>query len=82
MSTTAPTPTPKLINISLDDLRIIRRALLAANEVIENTYGHDDDGERVDEPGEDSAADIVEQLANIEYSIDEAMDAVNAVLPD
>lgn len=53
-------------------------ALQAVLRVIEMTYGHDEDGERIeDEPDpEFSAADVVEALCNIELLVSSACDAI------
>ena len=45
-------------------------ALVSVADVIEATYGHDEDGERIpNEPGDASAADIVEMLCNVEGAV-------------
>jgi len=51
----------------------ISGALSEVEEVVEMTYGHDDDGERLEDEGCDSAADVVEALCNVEGSVVEAM---------
>lgn len=53
-------------------------ALNRIGEIIEATYGHDEHGERDDdaEP-EESAADIVEKLANAGLLFDEAIEALD-----
>ena len=54
----------------------ILAALAAVQQVIENTYAHDEDGDRTEEEPEFSAADIVEQLCNLELIVDEAAEIV------
>jgi hypothetical protein len=51
-----------------------RRALVAVRDVIECTYAHNEQGQRLDEPSEHSAADIVEMLCNIEFLVSEALE--------
>lgn len=59
-----------------DGLDSIISALTAVGNVIECTYDHDNEtGERIDEQGEHSAADIVEMLSNIELEVEDAMQA-------
>lgn len=55
------------------EMAAIRTALDNTMDVIENTYAHDADGERDESADPDcSAADIVEQLCDIEHNVDEA----------
>lgn len=56
----------------------ITRALNRMGEIIEATYGHDEHGDRDEdaEPNE-SAADIVERLANAGLLFDEASEALD-----
>ena len=60
------------------EMAAIRTALDNTMDVIESTYAHDDDGERDESAEPDcSAADIVEQLCEIELNVDEAYGYVN-----
>ncbi len=53
-------------------LQSIISALESVNEIVECTYATDEEtGERIDEPGEHSAADIVEMLCGAEISFSE-----------
>ena len=56
----------------------ITQALNRMGEIIEASYGHDEHGER-DEDAEpdESAADIVERLANAGLLFDEAIEALD-----
>lgn len=59
-----------------DGLDSIISALTAVGKVIECTYDHDSEtGERIDEPGEHSGADIVNMLSEIELDVEDAMQA-------
>ena len=56
-----------------DRLDAIISALDSVNRIIECTYDHDSEtGERLDEPGEHSAADIVAMICNIETEVCDA----------
>lgn len=59
-------------------LAVALAALKSVAEIIENTYAHDDDGERIDDAGEYSAADIVEQVCNAENEVSEAIALLEA----
>lgn len=54
-------------------MKTILNALRNVESIIEQTYDHDEDGERLDEAGLASAADIVEMLCGIEGVIDDAI---------
>ena len=54
----------------------IRKALESAQDVVDATFAHDEDGERIDEQGEHSAADIVQMLCNLEPVLEEAIEVI------
>jgi hypothetical protein len=58
--------------------QLARHALEQVWLLIDQTYGRDQDtGERLDnEPGDLSAADVVERLCNLEICVGEALDAL------
>lgn len=73
-------PVARKDSISTANARLIAaspdllEALRSVARIIENTYGHDEEtGERIDEPGDYSAADIVEQLCGIEGLVSDAI---------
>lgn len=71
-----------IIRDNTKGLAAIRAALAQVSDVIECTYGHEDDedgeSQRLDdEPGEDSAADIVEKLCNVELAVTEAIELLD-----
>ena len=56
-----------------DRLDAIISALGSVNRIIKCTYNHDSEiGERLDEPGEHSAADIVAMICDIETEVCDA----------
>lgn len=62
-----------ILRDNTDRLDTIISALHSVNRIIECTYDHDcETGERLDEPGEHSAADIVEMICNIETEVCDA----------
>ncbi len=68
--------------ISNARLIILRNALTSVESVIEDTYAHDENGERTglnDEP-EKSAADIFEYVCNLEMQVSEAIDVVRIAM--
>ena len=56
----------------------IVQALFKTLDVIEATYGQDENGERDDSEPHESAADIVERLLNIELLVSSAVDQLYA----
>lgn len=51
----------------------VMAALKSVQSIIEDTYAHDDDGDRTDEDNPTSPNDTVEALMGIEGEIDEAI---------
>ena len=49
-------------------------------DIIEKTYAHDEKGRRLEEAGDCSAADIVEQLCEIEGVINGAADILKSLV--
>jgi hypothetical protein len=65
-----------ILRDNTDGLDAIISALDSVSNIIECTYDHDSEtGERIDEPGEYSGADIVEMICNIEIEVCEAFEA-------
>lgn len=65
-----------ILRDNTDGLDAIISALDSVSNIIECTYDHDSEtGERIDEPGEYSGADIVEMICNIEIEVSEAFEA-------
>ena len=54
----------------------IKAALEAIKGIIECTYDHDEDGERLDEQGDHSSSDIQEMLCNVEGLVDDALESI------
>lgn len=68
--------TPGIIGSVRPDVPLneVLLALVSVADVIEATYGHDDEGERIpNEPGDASAADIVEMLCGTERAVNDAI---------
>ena len=67
-----------IVRDNLDGLETVRKAIARIDQIIECTYAHDDDGERIeDEPPEHSAADIVDMLSDAENVFADALNALN-----
>jgi hypothetical protein len=67
-----------IVRDNLGGLETVRKALERIDQIIEFTYAHDDDGERIeDESSEHSAADIVEMLTDTENVVSDALNALN-----
>jgi hypothetical protein len=65
-----------ILRDNTDQLDEIISALNSVSNIIECTYDHDSEtGERLDEPGEHSGADIVEMICNIEIKVSKASEA-------
>jgi hypothetical protein len=64
------------IGISGLAIREVGTALESVCDLVERTYAHDQDGERLDEPGELSGADVTEELMGMELALFEARDIV------
>lgn len=62
-----------ILRDNTDRLDSIISALSSVSRIIEDTYDHDSEtGERLDEPGKYSGADIVEMICNIETEVCDA----------
>jgi hypothetical protein len=67
-----------IVRDNIDGLETVRKAIARIDQIIECTYAHDDDGERIDDESSDhSAADIVEMLTDAENVVADAWNALN-----
>lgn len=57
-------------------------ALERVAQVIEATYAHDEDGDRVDEEPEASGADVFEMVSNLEQIVAEALELAGREWPE
>lgn len=72
----------KTVTVSWKTLQSVREMLGSVLDIIEDTYGHDDSGERDDTPSEVSGADVVDNLLGLENELQQAVDTLDDLLEE
>lgn len=68
------------VTLTSEQFSLLCAAVTGTQAIIDNTYAYDEEtGERLDESGKHSAADIVEQLCNLEGVIGEAVEMLDGL---